>query len=141
QAQHVTLSRQTREAAQLPLDLPAAPSPPTPQPAEDVPPFQAAERSGEYHTVRPVTVDEVFAFVRQELERQFFRQDILTCPEDTKRYLIAELAREEREVFACLFLDLCVALRNVELSRRGRTSAWIGQPQLHISGITIVASN
>jgi DNA repair protein RadC len=104
QAQHVTLSRQAREAAQIPLDFSAAP-PVKPPPAEAVPAFQAADRPDEYRLLRPVTIDEVFAFVRQELERQFFRPDALTSPEHTKRYLIAELAREEREVFAVLFLD------------------------------------
>ena len=42
---------------------------------------------------------------KPQLERQFFRQEALASPEQTKRYLIAELAREEREVFATLFLD------------------------------------
>lgn len=72
---------------------------------ENGPAFQSAERPGEYRVIRPVTVDEVFAFIRQELERQFFRKGLLTCPEDTKRYLIAQLAREEREVFVALFFD------------------------------------
>ena len=105
QAQHVTLTRQAREAEQLPLALPIAPSPTKPRTAEDGPPFEAAERPGEYRTVRPVTVDEVFEFVRRELERQFFREDLFNCPQVTKRYLIARLARQEREVFASLFLD------------------------------------
>jgi DNA repair protein RadC len=52
-----------------------------------------------------VTVDEVFEFVRQELERRFFRQEPLASPGHVKRYLIAELAREDREVFVALFLD------------------------------------
>jgi DNA repair protein RadC len=103
QAQHVTLSRQTREAAQIPLDFSLAPTRSIPAP--NAPPFQAAERPGEYRLLRPVTVDEIFEFVRRELERRFFRHDPLTNPDHTKRYLIAELAREEREVFVALFLD------------------------------------
>lgn len=73
--------------------------------AETVSAFRAAERPGEYFITRPATVDEVFVFVRQELEKRFFRGEPLTSPELTKRYLIAELAREEREVFIALFLD------------------------------------
>jgi len=70
-----------------------------------MPAFQTAERPEEYRVIRPVTLDEVYEFVRQELEKRFFREDALTSPADTKRYLIAELAREEREIFAALFLN------------------------------------
>lgn len=91
----------SRTATQTPLDFSASPRDPSCHP----PAFQTAERPGEYLVTRPVTVDEVFEFVRQELERRFFRQEALTSPEESKRYLIAELAREEREVFAAIFLD------------------------------------
>jgi DNA repair protein RadC len=84
----------------LPLPLPVSSSP-----SADAPAFQAAERPEEYLVTRPVTLDEVFEFVRRELEKRFSRENALTCPADTKRYLIAQLAREESEVFAALFLD------------------------------------
>jgi DNA repair protein RadC len=103
QSQQVARSRQARTSPQLALDL-TGPGP-RPSPAPDAPPFQAAERPGEYRLLRPVTVDEVFEFVRQQLERRFFRQDALASPEDVKRYLIAELAREDRELFVAIFLD------------------------------------
>ncbi|MGC1953225.1 MAG: hypothetical protein WA970_11790 [Gammaproteobacteria bacterium] len=108
-ARQATPAKQTHEAEQLPLVLPMASSPSAPHAAENGPAFQSAERSGEYRVIRPVTIDEVFEFIRQELERKFFREDLFSCPEDTKRYLIARLAREEREVFVALFLDLCAA--------------------------------
>ena len=93
------LIQEAWEKAQPQLPLVFSPS------TESTSAFRAAERPGEYLVIRPVTVDEVFEFVRQELERRFFREDALTSPKDTKRYLIAQLAREEREVFAALFLD------------------------------------
>jgi DNA repair protein RadC len=105
QAQHVTLYRQIYEAAQTPFDFSAAPSAPTPLPSQSAPAFQAAERPEEYRVIRPVTFDEVFEFVRQELEKRFFREDIFTSPESARRYLVTQLAREESEVFAALFLD------------------------------------
>ena len=103
QAECATQSRQAREAARPPIDYSAARTRSTP--SRNAPPFQAAERPGEYRVIRPVTVDEVFEFVRRELERRFFRQEPLANPEHVKRYLIAELAREDREVFVALFLD------------------------------------
>lgn len=90
--------------AQLPLDLSAAPSPPSPPP-EAIPPFQAAGEPGEYLVARPVTLDEVCTFIRQELEQRFLRDAPFTSAVQTQDYLIARLAQEEREVFATLFLD------------------------------------
>lgn len=94
---HLIQEARGRDQQQLPLILEPVPEP--------VSAFRAAERPGEYFITRPVTVDDVFAFVRQELKKQFFRGESLTSPDLTKRYLIAELAREEREVFIALSLD------------------------------------
>lgn len=45
-----------------------------------------------------------------ELSRRFLgeviqRQDLLSCPQDTRKYLLARLRDYTYEVFACLFLD------------------------------------
>lgn len=42
---------------------------------------------------------------RRYMEANLRRQDVLTCPEDTKKFLIANLRPHPHEVFACLFLD------------------------------------
>lgn len=70
QAQRVTSARQARETEQLPLTFPPSALPAEPDRADDASAFQSAERPGEYRVLRPVTIDEVYAFIRQELERK-----------------------------------------------------------------------
>lgn len=67
--------------------------------------FQAADRPGEYRVIRPVTVEELFVFTRARLEEKFRRSDLLSSPQDTRRYLMTQLATREQEVFASIFLD------------------------------------
>jgi DNA repair protein RadC len=55
--------------------------------------------------IRPVTVEELFAFTRERLEETFWRSDPLTSPQDTRRYLMTQLSTREQEVFASVFLD------------------------------------
>ena len=40
---------------------------------------------------------------------------MLAAPEATRTFLVAQLRDRPYEVFCCLYLDLCVAIRNVEL--------------------------
>ena len=42
---------------------------------------------------------------RRHLYESIERHDVLSCPEDTRRYLTAQLRDNSSEVFACLFLD------------------------------------
>ena len=42
---------------------------------------------------------------RRSLHETLQREDALTSPDATRRYLVATLSREQREVFWCLFLD------------------------------------
>jgi DNA repair protein RadC len=67
--------------------------------------FQAADRPGEYRVIRPVTVEELFAFTRERLEETFRRSDLLSSPQDTRRYLMTRLSTRKQEVFASVFLD------------------------------------
>jgi DNA repair protein RadC len=89
----------SKAAEQLSLDFSAQSSEP------DHSPFRAADRPGEYHVIRPVTVEELFSFTRERLEERFRRSDFLTSPQDTKRFLTLHLTEKEQEVFASVFLD------------------------------------
>lgn len=42
---------------------------------------------------------------RRHLQEQLSEKDIITCPEDTKRYLLSRLRDKNHEVFVCLYLD------------------------------------
>ena len=64
----------------------------------------------------------------------------LQNPSDASTYVVSRMKAYRREVFACLFLDLCVALINVELGHRGSIAAGIRRHQLHISTVTTFAS-
>jgi len=61
-------------------------------------------------------------------------------PDETRTFLRLKLADYRNEVFGSVFLDLCVALSNVQLGRRGSLAARIRRHQLHISVVTVGAS-
>lgn len=42
---------------------------------------------------------------KRYLKEKIYRQDVLTCPEDTRRFLMTKLRDKRQEVFACLFLN------------------------------------
>ena len=80
-----------------------------------------------------------------ELARHYFEETLprgaaIHSPADTETFLLARLRDRPHEVFCCLYLDLCVALINVELGHRGSTAAGIRRHQLHISTVTTFAS-
>jgi DNA repair protein RadC len=90
---------------QLFLNFPSSPLPPATV-TENTPAFTAvAEDSETFTTTRPVTVDEVFEFMRGQLEKRIITEEAITSSRATEKYLVTELAREEREVFAVLFLN------------------------------------
>ncbi|NIP72675.1 MAG: JAB domain-containing protein [Gammaproteobacteria bacterium] len=47
----------------------------------------------------------VLEMARRHLHENLVRGDTLSCPDDTRRYLTAQLRGHPHEVFACLFLD------------------------------------
>jgi len=65
----------------------------------------------------------------------------LRSPDESQAYLRLLLGERKAEVFCCLFLDLCAALRNVELGHQGRFLTRIRRRQLHISLVTVGASS
>ncbi len=67
--------------------------------------FQPAENPGEYQVTRPVTAEQLLAFTRSLLEAQFRRADLLSDPDATKDFLMAQLATRPYEVFSGVFLD------------------------------------
>lgn len=42
---------------------------------------------------------------RRHLQETLHKKDVITCPDDTRRYLLSCLRDYKHEVFACLFLD------------------------------------
>jgi DNA repair protein RadC len=52
-----------------------------------------------------VQLQAVLEMSRRYLHETISNKDILNTPEDTKRYLKSQLAHQQREVFACLYLD------------------------------------
>lgn len=42
---------------------------------------------------------------RRYLHQQLQQKDLITCPEDTERYLISQIRDKSYEVFVCLYLD------------------------------------
>ncbi|ORU92453.1 MAG: hypothetical protein A6F70_02745 [Cycloclasticus sp. symbiont of Bathymodiolus heckerae] len=52
-----------------------------------------------------VQLQAVLEMSRRYLQETISNQDTLNNPEDTKRYLQSKLAHQQREVFACLYLD------------------------------------
>ena len=90
---------------QLSLDLSSSPrSSVTVE--EDTPAFRTVSENPEtFSTTRPVTVEDVFEFLRAKLEERIIGKTDITSPEAVKQYLTTELAQEEREVFGVLFLN------------------------------------
>ena len=65
-------------------------------------------------------IDSLLDLALQVLAHRHRRGESLTSPEATRAYLRLKIAERKFEVFACVFVDLCAALRNVELGRPGR---------------------
>lgn len=55
-------------------------------------------------SVRELSDDQIIDLARSILGKRFNRK-VLSNPHEVKDYLVAELARKEQEVFACIFLD------------------------------------
>ena len=79
-----------------------------------------------------------------ELNRRYLRSTLerapITNPDAARHYVAAEFKALRREVFSCLFLDLCAAPINVKWGRRGEFSGGRWRHPLHINGVTAVAA-
>ena len=56
-------------------------------------------------TYRPATADEVFEAHRKCLNQRFRRGRVIGSPDETRAYLVGQLAHEPAEIFAVLYLD------------------------------------
>jgi DNA repair protein RadC len=63
---------------------------------------------------RPATADEIIAAARDHMSRRVRRGTSLSSPKATRDYLTLKLGTLEREVFAVIFLDLCVPATYVQ---------------------------
>jgi DNA repair protein RadC len=68
-------------------------------------PFRKHKLSGYFQVLRPVTLEEILAMAKQQIESQLFRGPALTSPNTARDFLMLELALLEHEVFYCIFLD------------------------------------
>lgn len=62
-------------------------------------------RNGLYRTTRAVSREELLSLAKSLIAEELSRGDVMSSPEATRRFLAIELAEEEREVFAVVFLD------------------------------------
>jgi DNA repair protein RadC len=85
--------------------------------------------------------DSLLDLALEVLAQRHRRGEPLTSPEASRAYLRLKIGERKFEVFACVFLDLCAALRNVELGRLERILVRIRRRQLHISAVTTGASS
>jgi DNA repair protein RadC len=69
-------------------------------------PFFMADPKGKYKTNRAITENQIIKAANAILKSRVAQKEhLITCPEDTKRLLVTQMANYEREVFVCLFLD------------------------------------
>jgi DNA repair protein RadC len=52
-----------------------------------------------------VQLQATVEMTRRYLHQQLKNKDLITCPDDTKRYLISQIRDKSHEVFVCLYLD------------------------------------
>ncbi len=104
-------------------------------------PFKTNNKSGRYIIERPVSSEAILDIAKKLVNRRCARGRALTTPQDSQDFLMLKLSHLEHEVFSVIFLDLCVALRNVKLG------SWIFRilgdclNQLHISIVRVASSN
>ena len=73
--------------------------------AEIIPAFQANDLSGTYTALRELSPADILTKARELLSEQFSRGEAISSPDDSREYLVSELAAVEHEIFAVLFLD------------------------------------
>jgi DNA repair protein RadC len=61
--------------------------------------------NGTYEITRRITKEEVVTLARHVIEQQFQELNTIQSPNDTRSYLVFQLAQYDREVFCCIFLD------------------------------------
>jgi len=85
---------------------------------------------------------------RRYLKQQLEEKDLISCPEDTKRYLISHIRDKSHEVFVCLYLDNRHQIIHYEELFRGTIDAAsvyprevVKQALFHNAAALIVAHN
>jgi len=69
-------------------------------------PFFMADPKGKYKTSRAITKNQIIKAANTILKSRVSQKGhLITCPEDTKKLLITQMANYEREVFISIFLD------------------------------------
>lgn len=63
------------------------------------------ERKDAHTTVRELSDDEVIDLAKSILAKRFNHRKVISSPHEVRDYLVTQLARNEQEVFACMFLD------------------------------------
>jgi len=72
--------------------------------AEDLP--LVPYGNNQFETAEPMSLDQLCLSMILLIEKRFQRHDgTLISPSNTHNYLVAKLARSEREIFSCIYLD------------------------------------
>ena len=72
---------------------------------EIIPAFQANDRTGNYIALRELSSNDILIKARELLSEQFCRGEAISSPDESREYLVSQLAQLEHEVFSVLFLD------------------------------------
>ena len=72
---------------------------------EIIPAFQANDLTGKYIALRELSSGDILTKARELLSEQFCRGEVISSPDDSREYLVSQLATLEHEVFSVLFLD------------------------------------
>lgn len=92
-------------------------------------------------TYVPADSDFIIAEAQRRLAGKFQRGTPLTSPGAAKELLQLKMAIYEREVFACLYLDLCAAIKNVKSAGKAPIYRPASADLLHINFFKVVAAS
>ena len=70
-----------------------------------IPAFQANDLTGTYTALRELSSADILIKARELLSEQFSRGEAISSPDESREYLVSQLASLEHEVFSILFLD------------------------------------
>jgi hypothetical protein len=82
---------------------------------------------------RPATVQEIMTGARTALAARMRKGRAMDCPRAAADYLMAHLVEREHEIFAILYLDLCVPHAYVEHCSVTAAAVRVWVPLLHIT--------
>jgi DNA repair protein RadC len=72
---------------------------------ETIQAFQANDLTGNYTALRELSSADILIKARELLSEQFSRGEAISSPDESREYLVSQLASLEHEVFSVLFLD------------------------------------